>query len=112
MGHVRFTAIVVTTLQGHAEIAIEEAKRTGCRVTPLVESVVNGYYTFMICPSGSKTGWAEKDEETDRNATFKRWLRDQRYYDGSNQYEWAEVSYGESMTSHGYDATLDDHEWK
>lgn len=95
MGYIRHNAIVVTSwdtvILGRAQAAAIECGNT---VTPIVESDVNGYATFVITPDGSKEGWDESDAGDASRARWREWARNVRHSDGSSALEWCEVSYG------------------
>ncbi len=106
MGYMCHHAIIVTTSnQEGAKVAHEKAveifqapfghfKRT-CPVSEILASPVNGYYTFLIPPDGSKEGWSDSDTGDERREQFIAWLNSQRYEDNSSPYDWAEIQYGD-----------------
>ena len=69
MGYMRHHAIVVTTFQPKAAEAARakaiELFEDGL-VSETLESVINGYLTFLIAPDGSKLGWA-RDKQGDES---------------------------------------------
>lgn len=89
MGHVRHHAIVVTSWD---ERRIREAHKRAPNPTQPVESTVNGYWTFLVAPDGSKSGWGESDTGDEERAKFKAWLREREQEDAG--LEWVEVEYG------------------
>lgn len=111
MGFMRHHAILVTTYDfekvglayGQAvkvfqsdSVSLDSTKITPAdMVTPILQSPVNGYYTFAIFPDGSKEGWSESEAGNAMRATFLRYLDGQRYADGSSPLKWAEVQYGD-----------------
>ena len=101
-------AMVVTSWDVKRLVALRRrAVRTGAKVTPLVESAMNGYQSFMVCPDGSKSGW-ENDELGDKQrAAIKAAIVGMRNADGSSPFEWCEVGYG----SDDRQAHVTDHEW-
>lgn len=99
MGHIRHNAIVVTTFD---EIAIQEAVTVARHIRlqvlgPSVE-VLNGFYSLLICPSGSAIGWHDSIVDLDKRGRFKGWLNHQRHGDGSSALEWVEIAYGDDKT--------------
>lgn len=111
MGYMVHHAIVVTCWsEGNAERARAEALRCfgpvgvlfdggpplgDCLVSPIIHSPVNGYYTFLVGPDGSKEGWKPSDQGDAARAAFIAWLEAQRYEDHSSPIDWAEVQYGD-----------------
>lgn len=109
MGHIVHHAIVVTSYEeGRTRKAREKAHELGCEVTNYVESKINGYVTFLVCPDGSKTGWADSDAGDLRRDAFIDWLKTQRFEDGSSPFSWCEVEYG----SDNEEAFVTRHEWQ
>lgn len=113
MGHVAHKAIIVTTFdRARADGAIEAANLIGLKTMGPHRSEVNGYYTTLICPSGSKTGCDSDTRHKERLAEFTGWLRAQRYEDDSSPFEWAMVYYGSDLWGCGETpAQVVDHEW-
>jgi len=109
MGYVRHHAIVVTSSR-EQDITGGIAKATELGLVASVQSprTVNGYRSFLVCPDGSKEGWAESDEGDVAREAFIAWLRAQRYDDGSSNIEWVEVSYGSDDKS----ARIERSEWR
>jgi len=96
MGYIRHHAIVVTSWDsGVASVAHMKAEEIGLKVTAAVESGVNGYVSFMVCPDGSKEGWQASSDGDEKREAFKRWMLGTRYDDGSGPLNWAEVQYGD-----------------
>jgi hypothetical protein len=93
MGHVVHHAIIATTFDQNKaqEFATFCASRglSHC----VVESGVNCYFTIFIGPDGSKSGWPESDEGDMLRKEAKERLASYAYEDGSNPFEWAEISY-------------------
>ena len=59
MGRITHHAIVVTSWRDEAiESAHAYATEVFAYVTPIIESRINGYKTFLIPPDGSKSGWS------------------------------------------------------
>lgn len=72
MGYIVHHAIVVTTYDDQISVLREKAveifeandpRADGwiARVSPVVESGVNGYGSFLVAPDGSKSGWGHSD---------------------------------------------------
>jgi len=95
MGHITHHAIIVTTFdKPKAEAARRKARTIFPEVSSIVKCTVNSYFSFLIPPDGSKSGWNESDLGDQRRAKFIAWLDEQAYEDGSTAYEWIEVQYG------------------
>lgn len=65
------------------------------RVTPVYQSHVNGYYTFIVLPDGSKEGWEEAEVSAKQRGELIEWLEAQAFADGSSPYAWTLAQYGE-----------------
>jgi len=61
----------------------------------VLPSIVNNKETVILAPDGSKKGWAEAESGKARRQAFIKVLQDFDYGDGSNPFDWVEVSYGE-----------------
>ena len=97
MGWIVHHAIIVTA-HGDSDItrAREEARRLfQGYVSDVIESPINGYWSFLIPPDGSKEGWPESDAGDAQRAQFHAWIAAQAYEDGSNSFDVVEVAYGE-----------------
>lgn len=58
---------------------------------------INGFWTFVIYPSGSKIGWDAFKHEDDLRDAFVAWLREQKgedYAGPLRSIRWAEVRLG------------------
>ena len=96
MGYIKHHAIVVTSFDDAlAKEAHKKAEKLGNTTTEVVESPVNGYYSFLIVPDGSKEGWPESDEGDVSRQRFIAWAIQQRYDDGSSALDVVEVMYDE-----------------
>jgi len=100
MGYMCHHTVIVTTWDAmRARVAHEKATEIfaplGNLVTPIIESRINGYFTFAVAPDGSKEGWDESDRGDRCRADLIGWLEAQRYEDRSSPYDWAEVQYGD-----------------
>lgn len=102
MGYVEHHAILVTS--GHEAAAIEAHKQAsgfGCRVTPVMQSAINDYHTFVVLPDGSMSGLEEDDRGNKRRNALIAWLAMQARCD------WCEVVYssdrgGAEVTRHAW----------
>jgi len=81
MGYVKHEAIIVTGWnRAHVRLAQRHAKeefRGAHQVSSIVESQVNGYYSFLIGPDGSKMGWSHDEVGDETRAAFKDWVLEQ-----------------------------------
>lgn len=112
MGVMCHHAIVVTSRDEYAETAHTKAIEI-CGphlVTSLGTKVINGIRSFLVCPDGSKEGWAESDHGEALRALFVAWLDRQRWSDGSSPYKWVLIEYGERPHREG--AAILDHAWE
>lgn len=64
-------------------------------VSPIADSVTNGYSSFAIFPDGSKEGWEESNRGDKRRATLQDWLRSPRHGYDESMFEWVEVIDGD-----------------
>ncbi len=97
MGYIRHHAIIVTSWD---EKAIRKARKKAKEifddlVTRATESKVNGFYTFLICPDGSKEGWEESDMGDAGRKAFIKWIKSNADEDGGNSISYTEVFYGD-----------------
>lgn len=93
MGYMRHHAIVVTGWDPEVVRCARELATTifnGHGITEVVGSLVNGYYTFLVPPDGSKEGWDDSVEGDARRAKFIEGVEQQFAY-----LDWAEVQYGD-----------------
>jgi hypothetical protein len=78
---VSYTIHDAIIVNGHrladVERAHAKAAAIGLRVTSVVESPINGWASFLICPDGSKGGWAESDLGDRQRAEWIAWARAQ-----------------------------------
>jgi hypothetical protein len=109
MGYISHHAIIVTSFSSELVTkAHATAVEIGMTVTPVVESPINGYASFMVVPDGSKEGWQPSHQGDSERRQFKLWLDNQRYEDNSTSLNWLEVNYGGD--DHG--CSITDHAWK
>lgn len=93
MGYIRHNAIVVTgnysdeTFYNTTQKAHNKAVELGLLVTDIVHGKANGYASFMICPDGSKEGWAISEGFDTRREEWLKWAKTQLI-------DFAHISYG------------------
>ena len=79
MGVIMHDAVIVTAFRKQdADAAHAMAVEFAVPVTPIVQSPVNDYYTFLICPDGSKEGWEDSEEGERRRAAWFKWSREHK----------------------------------
>ena len=114
MGYVKHDAIVVTSWKQRNIIAAwAKACDLGLQCTCPLESSVNGYYTFFVCPDGSQEEWPESNRGDEQRAAFVAYLNGFRCKDNSSRFEWACLSYGHDpgaavICASAWDTTLSD----
>lgn len=92
MGYIAHHAIIVTSgFEADAIRAHKKAKSIGLLVTEVVEQKLNGYYSFLICPDGSKEGWPESKFGERWREEWITWANSRR---GKVFIDWALVRYG------------------
>lgn len=91
MGYMRHDAIIVTSWNAaHLDLARDKAVGLGLLVSPVIDSRLNGYASFLIAPDGSKEGWPESDTGDASREAWKLWARE-----NSEIYvDWAHVNFG------------------
>lgn len=134
MGYERYHTIVVSSYsekllyEAHKQAEMLFCLRTNnfgdliAPVTDVVMTPINGVYSFMVSPDGSKEGWDHSDLGDEARAEFVTWLKAQRFSDGSSSLKWVEVQYGddewqtkiihdsdEDLRDHGYEDEGEDH---
>lgn len=93
MGHIIHHAIIATTYDSiNADNLLQFCKSKNCSVS-LVEASVNRYYTVFVGTDGSKSGWSESDDGDRIRSEIKNKIKSFDFEDGSNPFEWMEVSY-------------------
>ena len=93
MGVIVHNAIVVT---GGLDEDVKKAHKKAtklfeglCEVSPIMDSCINGYYSFFIPPDGSKEGWKESYDGDEAREKFIEWLnKEDRCLD------YVEIQYG------------------
>ena len=91
MGYIAHHAIIVTTWnKERAHLAHQQAIGIFAdAVSPMVETKLNGWWSFLIAPDGSKEGWSESEDGDARRAAFMEWARHHAGY-----IDAVEVRYG------------------
>ena len=100
MGHIRHEAIIVTGYRADPEYpgapdithAQDKATMLGLEVTDIIQSVMNGYTTFVVVPDGGKEGWSTSDEYGLRRASFLEWLKTNNR---NFLFDWVHIQYGD-----------------
>jgi hypothetical protein len=96
MGTIQHHAIIVTT---HDEPLVNaahaKAAGLGMRVSAVVDSPVNRFFSFAVFPDGSKEGWSESDAGDAQRDGFVAWMLAQAHDDGFSPIDFVEISYGE-----------------
>ena len=101
MGYIRHNAVIVTAAgYDDALQALERAHQKaqelfGPLVTPVVESVINGYRSFFVAPDGSKEDWPESDAYDAKRKEFCGFIDSLAYEDGSSGVQFVDVGYDE-----------------
>ncbi|MDF2435417.1 MAG: hypothetical protein JWP44_5048 [Mucilaginibacter sp.] len=93
MGHIRHTAIVVTTLLRDVEIVHAKAvEYCGDLVSPIVHHRINGDSSFFIAPDGGALGGEHYDLASTQRMAFIDYLQSvqcEEFYP-----QWIELDYG------------------
>ena len=95
MGYHAHHAIIVTAWdEKYTATARTEAIRIfgPAAVSSVTYAEVNGYWSFMVGPDGSKEGWLESEKGDERRADFLDFLG--RMHDAEQWVEFVEVRYG------------------
>jgi hypothetical protein len=97
VSYIKHHAIVVTTRDGLIKNVAEKARSLfpPKHILGPSPTTMNTFQTLVIVPDGSNDNWPESNEGDALRAKFKRWLRSQCFEDGSNPYDWVEVSFSE-----------------
>jgi hypothetical protein len=96
MGTMIHDAIVVTSWKTDLlRQAAQVATTLGLLVVGPHEPVINAISTFVVCPDGSKEGWAASYAGDELRNKFVEWLDKQRYEDGSSALAWVAIRYGD-----------------
>jgi hypothetical protein len=107
MGHVVHHTIIATTFDKKLARQLHAyCKELGAAVA-VTKSALNGYHTVFVGPDGSKSGWSATDEGDRQRSSIKHLIKSFDYEDGSNPFEWVEVSY----SSDDCEAKVVDSQW-
>ncbi len=76
MGYIKHDAIIVTAFKRSAIDAAElKAVELSLDVSSVVASKLNGYFSILIAPDGSKEGWTDSDAGDHDREAWKDWAR-------------------------------------
>lgn len=94
MGYIIHDAIIVT---GFRKADVNEAyqhatNECGLDATTLHNSPMNGFWSFLIVPDGSKEGWADSDTGEIARAKWIEWAKG--CYARGVFFDWVAVRYG------------------
>lgn len=111
MGYTRHHAIIVTS---YDRKKLERARRKAksifkehlhpddevhlkklIPISNIVESSINGWYSFFIAPDGSKERWIESKRGDLARKELVQWIDSQKYEDNSSPLSFVEVFYGD-----------------
>lgn len=104
MGIINHNAVIATTWNKAKVEAIQEWIKTLPKTEDgfdpqilfqRVPSWTNGYITIILAPDGSKEGWKTSDQGDRLRNLFIERIEQDAYSDGSNSWNWIEVSFGE-----------------
>ena len=91
MGYIRHDAIVVTGWDyNRVRKAHNKATELGLIVSGIVESNINGYFSLLIPPDGSKEGWDESTVGDTRRQEWKEWAKTEKEL----WLDWVHINYG------------------
>lgn len=100
MGYIAHDAVIATTSDARpGGLPNVEAFRASlpedfrALVIGPIAGVVNGYYSYVWLPDGSKEGWSDSDKGDEYRAAFVA-LFDQVYDDGSSHDDVVEIRFG------------------
>ena len=97
MGTYTHKPVVVISQKGYVEAAHKKAVSLfPDSVSPVINSDLNGWGSFLIATDGSKDGWEDQELADCRRSLFKDWINAQAFADGSNMYTYVEVVMQES----------------
>lgn len=94
MGMYIHHAIVITTRKKQrAYEARRYARQLGMNVSSVVETSLNGFWSFLIAPDGSKEGHPSSDKGDKSRDALINWIKEEI---NLNDFiaEWVEVTYG------------------
>ena len=98
MGYIKHHAIIVTSYDKKyiKKAYLKAQKICGAkRVSKIVESPINIWFTFLVGPDGSKEGWLHSNIGDEQRTEFINYINSQAYEDKSNSLSYAELFYGE-----------------
>jgi hypothetical protein len=108
MGTMVHHAVVVTSWSVDALLAAKDrAEALGFQVLGPSEAVMNSVRTFMVCPDGSKEGWAESDKFDLKRDEFIEYLKRTLDEDDFSPLSWVAVAYSNDYEHAG----IVDHSW-
>ena len=92
MGDMRHHAIIVSGGDWGEKDAVgypihrahAKAVALGCTVMPIVQSPVNGWFSFLIATDGSKEGWDASEVGDEQRTQFRAYCESVRYDDRSS----------------------------
>jgi hypothetical protein len=91
MGWMLHDAIVVTSaFEDTIKQAHEKAIEFGLQTTNIVCTAINGYYSFLIGPDGSKEGWPDSTLYDQQRIFWINWTREHL----STYCDWVHVRFG------------------
>lgn len=94
MSYMSHNAIIVTSQDTNGlQQAANKAIELGLQILGPSVPQINNVSTILICPDGSKEGWAESNAGDLKRAKFRNWLEWQHYDDNSTIFEWVEIAY-------------------
>ena len=79
------------------------------RVSSVVASPINSYWSFLVAPDGSKEGWGDSDKGDEQRKEFIAWMRKGRAED-KLYLDWVCVQYGDDERETKIDADSDTYE--
>ena len=94
MGYIRHHAIAVTTFsEEYINSAHKKASEifTISKVSEILPSGINGYYSFFIAPDGSKELWPTSIQADEQRAAFIDWIK----YESDDCVRYCEFFYGD-----------------
>jgi len=108
MGLIQHDAVIATTDSKEERMAfyrwMEELTAAEEALFVFGKAAINGFYTIVLLPDGSKAGWAVSHKGDALRQRFVNFLESRRFGDGSSAWDWVGVSYGElgsRLTSRG-----------
>lgn len=97
MSHVQHQAMCITSFQTDVLYKCRERiNYLRVLLSEIHSDNVNGYSTFFVYPSGSKSGWPEEEEHLASISKIKNIIASYDYEDGSNPIDFHVAIYGDS----------------